>query len=82
MKLSQKGLDTLRKNFRLSPRQAEVINILLSGKVTTREIAEELKVTPGAARQFIYQIHTKMRTESKGQLLVRVFDFIVENEII
>lgn len=82
MQLSQKGLEKVRKHFRLSPRQAEVINILLSGKVTTKEIAEQLKVTPGATRQFIYQIHTKMRTESKGEVLVKVFDFIVENKIL
>jgi len=81
MELTQNQLEQIKKHFRLSPRQAETAKIMLSGKVTTKEIAEQLKVSPGAARQFIYNIHTKMRTESKGQLLVMLFDYILDNDI-
>ena len=81
MELTINQLEQIKMHFRLSPRQAETAKILMSGKVTTKEIAKELKVSPGAARQFIYNIHTKMRTESKGQLIVMLFDYILDNDI-
>ena len=44
----------------------------MSLEETTSEIAEELKVSTGSTRQYIYQIHTKIRTESKGEVLEKV----------
>ena len=82
MELTQKQLEKVRKHFRLSPRQAEVANLLFRGRISTKEIAKELKVTPGVTRQYIYQIHTKMRTESKGQVIIKILDYIIENNIL
>lgn len=82
MELTQKQLDSIKKQFMLSPKQIEVIKIILQGKDSTKELAEQLSVTEGVARQYIYQIHTRMRTNSKSGIIVSSLDHLISKKLL
>ncbi|UCC96315.1 MAG: hypothetical protein JSW66_10760 [Phycisphaerales bacterium] len=82
MELTDRQLREVKEHFGLSPRQIEVVQLLLGHVDSTAELAEALGVSPGSARQFVFLLHTKMGTKSKGQICMTALDHLVEKNML
>lgn len=74
MKLSKEQLETLRKEFRLSPRELQVLELTFEGIETSQELAERLGTTTGAVRAAARTLYIKTRARSKHGTLVKCLD--------
>jgi DNA-binding NarL/FixJ family response regulator len=57
--------------LQLTEREQQVCQLLLKGK-TRIEIAEDLEVKPRTIRQFMEQIHSKLRVKNRVGVVVRL----------
>ncbi|MBP7050820.1 MAG: hypothetical protein KBE65_07385 [Phycisphaerae bacterium] len=74
MKLSDEQLDTLRKAFRLSPRETQILELLFEGLPTNRAIAERLHATEDAVKAAGRTLFLKTRTQSKHEMVLVCLD--------
>jgi len=63
--------DSFALRFGLTPREKEIIGLLLKGK-SNREIGEELYVSPRTVEAHVYNIYRKCGVKNKMELAVKV----------
>lgn len=70
----QGGLREVSRQFHLSPREYETVLHLIKG-LTTKEIAQSMRVSPNTVKQFVRLIMSKMSVTTRsgilGKLLAR-----------
>ncbi|MBP7053054.1 MAG: hypothetical protein KBE65_18775 [Phycisphaerae bacterium] len=76
MKLTDEQLDTLRKVFRLSPRETQVVALLFKGVGTTDEKAQRLGVGVPAVKLVLRMLYAKVGVSSKHEVIVRCLDVL------
>jgi DNA-binding CsgD family transcriptional regulator len=74
MKLSREHLETLRKIYRLAPREVQVLDCLYEGLATNQEIADRLKTTEAAIRAATRTLYLKVSARSKHETVLRCLE--------
>jgi DNA-binding CsgD family transcriptional regulator len=74
MKLSHEQLETLRREFSLSPRETEVVDLLFQGHSSNQALAKRLGITVPGAKLHVRNAFLKCGVRDKAQLLVRCFE--------
>ena len=78
MELTPNQLEQIRKQYRLSPRETQIVDLILRGYDSNADIALALDITVGTARQYIHDIYGKTQTRSKLRLALKVINTIHE----
>ena len=76
MKLTDEQLDTLRRAFRLSPRETQVVDLLFEGIATTQAKAERLGVGVPAVKLVLRMLYAKVGGSSKHEVIIRCLDVL------
>lgn len=69
VKLADEQLDALRKAFRLSPRETQVLALLFEGLATNHEMGDRLDTTPGAVQAAVRVLFAKTGARSRHELM-------------
>lgn len=64
-------MDGFREHFQMSPREREILDLLLKGK-SNRDIERELFISPHTVRNHVYNIYRKMDVSNRLQLMNRL----------
>jgi len=65
MSVTPEELDTLKGLFRLSPRETELLGLMLEGISPDKELARRLNVTVGTVKQMCQRLFLKVGYNSK-----------------
>lgn len=76
MKLTPRQLDKLREAFRLSPREIEVLGLLLEGVGSNEELARRLGVTVPTAKTLLRFVYAKTGRASKHEVIILCIDML------
>jgi len=76
MKLTSKQLEQIKKQFRLSPRETQIVELILQGVDSNEKLAENLGISLGVAKQYVHGVCVKFQISSKLGVAVKVFDSI------
>ena len=71
MIISQHQFYMVAENYRLSPRQKQIVRYLLSGVLTDRELAKRMRTAVGTVDKQLLRICTKMHASSRAEVLYR-----------
>ena len=80
MKLTAEQLDTLATQFRLSPRETQVLGLLLEGVATNPQMAERLATTPGGIQAAVQMLMAKTATRSRHELVAHTLRCLLDRE--
>jgi DNA-binding NarL/FixJ family response regulator len=74
------ALETLAfcQNYRLTPRESEVVQVLAEGITRIKDIADRLRLSPNTVNNHVNSIFMKTKTRSKSQLLAMLLTRISE----
>ncbi|MBP7053544.1 MAG: hypothetical protein KBE65_21245 [Phycisphaerae bacterium] len=72
MKLTDAQLDTLRKAFRLSPRETQIVDLLFEGVATNPEVGARLQTTEDTVKAGVRTLYLKTQTRSKHELVLKL----------
>ena len=72
MKLTPHELDSLASQFRLSPRETQVVEMLFLGVPTNADTAKALATTEAAIKAAVRTLYLKTQTRSKHELVLLV----------
>jgi DNA-binding CsgD family transcriptional regulator len=64
-------LNGVAEDFGLTPREEETVRLLLHG-LTSKEIAEYMKISPGTVKVFIRQVMIKMHVSTRSAIVGKV----------
>ena len=76
MELTAKQLEQVRKQYRLSPRETQIVELILQGVESNAEIAEKLNVTVLSAKRYVHDLYAKIGTSTKLSVALIVIDSI------
>jgi len=76
MNLTPKQLEQIKKQYRLSPRETQIVDLILQGVDSNEKLAENLGISLGAAKQYVHGVCVKFQMSSKLCIAVKVFDSI------
>ena len=76
MKLTPKQLDKLREAFRLSPREADVLALLLQGVGSNAELARRLGVSHPTAKLTLRFLYAKTGRATKHEVTILCIDML------
>ena len=65
MPLTKKELDALSRLFRLSPREVELIALILDGVSTNAELAERTGLSLATVKVYVHQLLSKIGAPDK-----------------
>ena len=71
MVIAERQFDMPAEQYKLSPRQKEIVRYLLSGVLTDREIAKRMRTAGGTVDKQLQRICTKMHARSRTEVLYR-----------
>jgi DNA-binding CsgD family transcriptional regulator len=60
----------------LTPRETEVLEVLVEGVVKIKDVADRLRLSPNTVNNHINSIFMKTRTSSKPQLMAAILNFV------
>jgi DNA-binding CsgD family transcriptional regulator len=78
MELTGKQLAMLRKEFRLSPRELQIVELIMRGVESNDDIAFCLEVSAWTAKTYVRNLHAKFGTGSKLQIALKALDKLAE----
>ncbi|HCO92968.1 MAG TPA: hypothetical protein DIU00_03300 [Phycisphaerales bacterium] len=78
MELTPNQLEQIRKQYRLSPRETQIVDLILRGYDSNAEIALVLDITDGTAKQYVHDLYGKTQTSSKLRLALKIINSIHE----
>ena len=64
MVIAERQFDMLAEQYKLSPRQKEIVRYLLGGVLTDREIAKRMRTAGGTVDKQLLRICTKMHART------------------
>jgi DNA-binding NarL/FixJ family response regulator len=70
--MTQQELVVVTKSFRISPRETQVLILILNGK-TLNQIALELCITSSTVQDHIKNMLIKTETHTRTELIVKLF---------
>jgi len=72
MKLSDESREELRNDYRLSPREVELLELVLEGIDTNAQLARRMGIATGTVKQYLHVLYAKFRVNSKVGLIIAV----------
>lgn len=81
MDLTPEQLARIKTAFRLSPRELQILRILLVREATNAQIAQELKTTEGAVKTGMHALLLKMGLRSRHQVCLALAVGVYEGTI-
>ena len=78
MELTGKQLAIIRKAYKLSPRETQMVDLIMRGVDNNSEIALCLEVSVLTAKMYVHNLHVKFGTKSKLQLALKAMDKLEE----
>ena len=76
MQLTQKQLEQIKKQYRLSPRETQIVDLILQGVDSNAEIAKRIGISTGTIKQYTHVLFAKVQAESKLTLAMKIVDSI------
>jgi len=76
MQLTQKQLDSIKKQYRLSPRETQIVELILEGVDSNAEIAKRLGLSTGTVKQYVHVLFARFYINSKTNLVIKIFESI------
>ena len=73
MKITEKQLEKFCKKYRLSPRESQILKLIIDGVDSNAEIAKRLGVTLLSAKVYVHNLYAKVGVSSKVKLVVQAF---------
>ncbi len=74
MKLSEESRNELTVEYRLSPREAELLDLILEGVDSNAKLAARMGIATGTVKQYVHVLFAKFRVTSKVGLIVAVWE--------
>jgi len=74
MKLTKKQLEKIKKQYRLSPRETQIVYLILKGVDSNREIAKTLGISLGVAKRYVHDVCVKSGKSSKLEIAILLID--------
>lgn len=72
MKLSKDSRDELIRDYRLSPREVELLELILEGTDSNAQLARRMGIKVGTVKQYLHVLFAKFGVSSKVALIVGV----------
>jgi len=72
MLVTARQLMQIKTLYGLSPREMEIVVLLLNGVDSNKEIADKLGVTVGTAKHYLHILFCKIRVNSKLKAVIQV----------
>ena len=76
MNLSKEQLGALHDEFRLSPRETQILDLLFQGVGTNAEIGQRLGTSENAIKAAMRTLYLKVRARSKHETVVTCLDLL------
>ena len=76
MKLTKKQLEQIKKQYRLSPRETQVVDLILQGVDSNAEIAKKLGISLGVAKGYVHDVCAKTFKSSKLEIAIHIIESI------
>jgi len=76
MQLTQVQLDAIKKQYRLSPRETQIVELILKGVDSNAEIAKNLDLSTGTVKQYVHVLFARFHINSKTNLVLKIFESI------
>lgn len=73
--IAQVDLSMLETRYNISPREREVISLVITGK-SNREITEELFISPDTVKKHVYNAYRKIGVRNRVQLVNAVLELV------
>ena len=81
MELSAKTLARIKNHYRLSPRETQVVELILLGVDSNAEIADRLGVSLGVAKRYVHDVCVKIGKSSKLELAILLIDGLMKDNL-
>ncbi|MHC4753358.1 MAG: response regulator transcription factor [Planctomycetota bacterium] len=72
MNLSKKQLDYIKKQYRLTNRETQILELILQGIQSNAKIANELGLSEGTIKQYNRVLYAKFQASSKLEIAIKV----------
>ena len=79
MQLTKKQLDAIKEQYKLSPRETQIVELILKGVDSNAEIAENLGLSTGTVKQYVHVLFARFHINSKTKLVLTIVDSIHKN---
>ena len=82
MQLTKKQLDQIKKQYRLSPRETQIVELILKGVDSNAEIAKRLGLTTATVKQYVHVLYARVQVgsgtqvDTKLSLAIKIIDSI------
>ena len=76
MQLTKKQLEHIKNQYRLSPRETQIVELILQGVDSNAEIAQKLGLTIATIKQYVHVLLAKFHIKTKTNLVVKIFESI------
>ena len=76
MQLTKKQLDAIKKQYRLSPRETQIVELILKGVDSNEKIASKIGISTGTVKQYTHVLFAKVQAVSKLDLAMKIIDSI------
>lgn len=76
MQLTKKQLDQIKKQYRLSPRETQVVDLILKGVDSNVEMTKILGLHIGTTRRYVHDVYAKIGISSKLGVALKVINSI------
>ena len=76
MQLTQKQLDEIKQQYRLSPRETQIVDLILKGVESNADIADNLGVTVLSAKKYVHDLYSKIGTSTKLSVALKLINSI------
>ena len=80
MELTGKQLAAIRKAYKLSPRETQIIELIMRGVDRNEDIATVLDLSVLTTKLYVHQLHGKFGTRSKLQMAIEVIDMLLKDQ--
>jgi DNA-binding CsgD family transcriptional regulator len=74
MELTAKQLRQIKETYRLSPRETQIVELIVQGVESNAAIAARLGVTPSTAQRYVHDLYAKMRVNSKLAVVLAILN--------
>jgi len=76
MQLTKEQREQIKNQYRLSPRETQIVELILKGIESNSDIAKNLNVTLLSAKRYVHDLYSKMGTSTKLSIVLKILDSI------
>lgn len=76
MELTKKQLEQIKIQYRLSPRETQIVELILKGVESNEDISTNLGVTVLSAKRYVHDLYAKIGISSKLGVALKIINSI------